>query len=104
MRNDYTMKQLRFYGLSKTLIDNIGKNSSNIISDIINESIKNGTLHNILIKYFQKDEINSIIEELDKSLSLSKNNKKMKTREEVSTEISNQAEEALEIESKGFNI
>lgn len=100
MENENTIKQIRFYGLSKILIDQVGRKSSKIINDILSDSIKKRGFDDILDRYFTPKQKKIITIELEKSLS-EKKAVKIEPEKKV-----NQTEEStiLEIEAKGFNI
>lgn len=104
MKNEYTIKQIRLYGLSKILIDQMGRNSTNIINDIISENIKKRGLSDILNKYFLPEQVESITEELEKSLNTKKLPKsELAEKKECKTDKEDTTAK-LEIGAKGFNI
>lgn len=104
MKNEYTLKQIRFYGLSKILIDQMGRNSSSIINDIITESIKKRSLSDILNKYFLPEQVESITEELEKSLNTKKSPKSELAEKKECKIGKEETMTKLEIGAKGFNI
>lgn len=104
MKNDYTIKQIRLYGLSKILIDQVGRNSTSIINDIISESIKKRGLIDILNKYFLPEQVDSIVDELESLLNVKKTLKSESSEKKECKKSDQEVITKLEIGAKGFNI